>query len=195
MLIHFAQKNEAETLLNRFFTEQRSKAMKYLQKRYSLDEYDCEEIFQESSITLYQNIQSGKVVDVLSTLSTSTYFITICNNKALERLRSKKKVFFDSLNTEDEIAHRFLESKVEKILSLEDADAEERNERSKIVQQIVQTLPSPCDELLWGFYRDGYSMKKLAEQYGYASENAVKVTKHRCCEKFSKRYKDKLIQK
>jgi len=52
----------------------------------------------------------------------------------------------------------------------------------------VKNLPSPCNELLWGYYGDGYSMKKLAEKLNYANENTVKVTKHRCCEKFRIKY-------
>ena len=57
---------------------------------------------------------------------------------------------------------------------------------------IVKDLPSPCNELLWGFYRDGLSMKDLAERYGYSNENTVKVTKHRCCDKFKKRFTEML---
>ena len=58
------------------------------------------------------------------------------------------------------------------------------------VQKIVADLPSPCYELLWGFYRDSLSIKELTKMFNYSNENTLKVTKHRCCEKFRKRYNE-----
>ena len=65
-----------------------------------------------------------------------------------------------------------------------------KKRKEALVRDIVKDLPSPCNELLWGYYGDGHSMKTLAEMFDYASVNAVKVTKHRCCEKFRKRYSE-----
>jgi DNA-directed RNA polymerase specialized sigma24 family protein len=71
---------------------------------------------------------------------------------------------------------------------LED-DAEDIEARKEaIVREIVSKLPPPCDKLLWGFYRDGFSMKTLAAMFNYKSESSVKVTKHRCGEKFRARF-------
>ena len=71
----------------------------------------------------------------------------------------------------------------------------EEHERNSIVQDMVKQLPSPCDEMLWSFYRDGLSMKAIAQMFKYASENAAKVTKHRCQEKFRNRYEELLSKK
>ena len=73
---------------------------------------------------------------------------------------------------------------------LESNDEILQERKEALVRNIVRDLPSPCDELLWGYYRDGFSMKDLAEKLNYASENTVKVTKHRCCEKFRNRFKE-----
>ena len=90
-----------------------------------------------------------------------------------------------------ESTDQFLETNVNKVLSYdEDTIAVERKE--SLVRDIVRNLPSPCNELLWGFYRDGLSMKEIAERYGYSSENTAKVTKHRCCDKFKKRFSEML---
>lgn len=86
--------------------------------------------------------------------------------------------------------HDYQEDQVERILSLEDAHENIQKEKEALVRDIVKNLPSPCNELLWGYYGDGHSMKMLAEMFNYASENAVKVTKHRCCEKFRIRYSE-----
>jgi DNA-directed RNA polymerase specialized sigma24 family protein len=84
------------------------------------------------------------------------------------------------------------EEKLESLLSLEDDDIIER-QKEDLVRSIVKDLPSPCNELLWGFYRDNLSLKALADMYNY-SEGSAKVTKHRCCEKFRIRYNE-LCQK
>ena len=61
-------------------------------------------------------------------------------------------------------------------------------QKSAIVREIVDNMPEPCNNILWGYYRDGFSMKTMAEMFDYSSESSVKVTKHRCCDKFKKRY-------
>ena len=71
-----------------------------------------------------------------------------------------------------------------------DEDIAIEKRKQSLVRQIVRDLPSPCNELLWAFYRDGFSMKTMAEMFHYKSESAAKVTKHRCTEKFRARFED-----
>lgn len=109
----------------------------------------------------------------------------------MELLRKKGKYVHTSIDDEPTKSATFLESRINKVLSFDDEDyATEQKEA--LVRDIVKDLPSPCNELLWGYYRDGLSMKELAERYGYSNENTVKVTKHRCCDKFKKRFSEML---
>jgi RNA polymerase sigma factor (sigma-70 family) len=124
-------------------------------------------------------------------MSSSTYFMTICRNKTMELLRSKSKYVTTSYDINPGKGHQdYQEDLVEKILALEDDHEKAQKEKEALVRDIVKNLPSPCNELLWGYYGDGHSMKMLAEMFNYASENAVKVTKHRCCEKFRVKYSE-----
>jgi RNA polymerase sigma factor (sigma-70 family) len=114
--------------------------------------------------------------------------MSICKNKAHEVLRKNSKVAV----VEDDIPlslidENFKEDKINALISYDNNDFEE--EKEKLVSEIVQNLPSPCDELLWGFYRDELSMKTLAQKLNY-SEGSIKVIKHRCCEKFRIRYQE-----
>ena len=172
--------------LNRFASAEWEKALGYLHKSFGLSRDDCQDVFQESFMTLYQNINDGVLVELTSSLS--TYFMSICINKAREMMRSIQKLAV----VDDEMSLSlmdgdFKEDKLDAVLALD--DSENVDERQKLVNQIVNDLPSPCNELLWGFYRDGLSMKALAEMFNY-SEGSVKVTKHRCCEKFRARYQE-----
>lgn len=184
-------KDENERKLEKFAKEQWQKTRAYLISRYSLSEDECADVFQDSLVILWKNINENKVDSKDLGLSSSTYFMTICRNKTMELLRSKSKY----VTTPYEINpnkdhHNYQEDQVERFLSLEDARENVQKEKEALVRDIVKNLPSPCNELLWGYYGDGHSMKMLAEMFNYASENAVKVTKHRCCEKFRVRYSE-----
>lgn len=184
-------KDENERELEKFAKEQWQKTRVYLISRYSLSEDECADVFQDSLVILWKNINENKVDSKDLGLSSSTYFMTICRNKTMELLRSKSRY----VTTPYEINpnrdhHDYQEDQVERILSLEDAHENIQKEKEALVRDIVKNLPSPCNELLWGYYGDGHSMKMLAEMFNYASENAVKVTKHRCCEKFRIRYSE-----
>ena len=184
-------KDENERKLEKFAKEQWQKTRAYLISRYSLSEDECADVFQDSLVILWKNINENKGDSKDLGLSSSTYFMTICRNKTMELLRSKSKY----VTTPYEINpnkdhHDYQEDQVERILSLEDARENVQKEKEALVRDIVKNLPSPCNELLWGYYGDGHSMKMLAEMFNYASENAVKVTKHRCCEKFRVRYSE-----
>ena len=179
----------SKMIIDEFVKSQRVKTISYLQRNFSISTDDCEDIFQDSFMILYHNAQEGKLEDLTS--SVSTYFFSICRNKAMELLRKRGKYIQSQVEAEDVPSGQFLESKINSILSFDD-DGRDIEQKEALVRDIVKNLPSPCNELLWGFYRDGLSMKDLAERYGYSSESTAKVTKHRCCDKFKKRFTDML---
>ena len=183
--------NKEKKLKEQFHEVSRDMVIAYLQRDFSLSIEDSEDIFNDSFLTLDKNIQDGKLDNLTSSIS--TYFIGICKNKAREFLRSKNKVVNLSYDPGIKEQNTFLDDKVESILMLESDNDIARRKKEEIVRDVVRDLPSPCNELLWGFYRDGLSMKQLAEKFNYKSESSVKVTKHRCCEKFRERF-NKLVK-
>lgn len=179
----------SNSTLDAFIKSQRDRTIAYLHRSFSISKDECEDIFQDSFIILYRNAQDGKLDNLTS--SVSTYFMAICKNKAMELLRTKGKYIHSTIDDEIQKTTTFLESKIYQVLSFDNDDAN-TEQKEALVRKIVKDLPSPCNELLWGFYRDGLSMKDLAERYGYSNENTVKVTKHRCCDKFKKRFTEML---
>lgn len=170
--------------LNEFISSEWDKVLGYLGKTYMLSRDDCQDIFQDSFLVLHKNVAEGVLENLRCSLS--TYFIGICRNKAMEKMRGMSKM---SVKGSDEslslLDGEFRTEKIDALIALDDGGFEE--EKQRLVDEIVDDLPSPCNELLWGFYRDGLSMKTLAGMYGY-SEGSVKVVKHRCTEKFKARY-------
>ena len=176
---------QTQQKLNKFAAEQWDKTLAYLQGTFSMSRSDCEDIFQDSFIVLYKKITSGELA---LTAKLSTYFIGICRNKAYEKIRSlgKELNIIDDYpsSTKDE----FEDERIDRLLALEDDTEQIEARKEAVVREIVSKLPEPCDKILWGFYRDGFSMKTLATMYNYKSEGSVKVTKHRCGEKFKSRF-------
>lgn len=184
-------KDEKERKLEKFAREQWQKTRAFLLSRYSLTEDECADVFQDSLVVLWKNIIDNKVEAEGLGMSSSTYFMTICKNKTMELLRKKSKYVTTSYEINPSKEHFDYQSEqVDEILALEDDSEKVQKEKEALVREIVKNLPSPCNELLWGYYGDGHSMKMLAEMFNYASENAVKVTKYRCCEKFRLRYSE-----
>lgn len=179
----------SERELNAFASKEWPKVLNFLKNRYGIDEDDCKDIFQESFIILYINIHSGKLDNM--TASLSTYFTSICKNKALEFLRGSAR----SVNVDSEMSLSLMDGevrteKIEALLALDEGDSALEAQKEELVREIVKDLPAPCNGLLWGFYRDNLSMKTLADMFNYSSESSVKVTKHRCCEKFRAKYNE-----
>ena len=176
---------QTQQKLNQFAADQWDKTLAYLQGTFAMSRSDCEDIFQESFIVLYKKIIDGELT---LTAKLSTYFIGICRNKAYEKMRGMGKelnIIDDYPNyTKDE----YEDDRIDRLLALEDNNEQIEARKEAIVREIVSKLPAPCDKILWGFYRDGFSMKTLATMYNYKSEGSVKVTKHRCGEKFKARF-------
>lgn len=172
--------------LNEFAAQQWDKSLTFLQGQFSMSRTDCEDVFQDAFIVLHKNIIEGKLTDLTSSLS--SYFHGICKNKAYEKLRSKGK----EINIIDEYPSttkdEFEDERIDHLLALEDATEQIEARKEAIVREIVKKLPDPCDKILWGFYRDGFSMNTLAKMYNYSSAGSVKVTRHRCAQKFKARF-------
>ena len=178
--------NNLNTQLNRFASDQWEKTLAFLQGHFSLKRDDCEDIFQESFITLYKNASDGKLINM--TASLATYFNGICRNKALEMMRGRGKTVNIIDEYPDTTKDEFEDDRIDRLIALEEDTEQIEMRKAALVRQIVKDLPEPCNRLLWGFYRDGFSMKTLADMLNYSSETSVKVTKYRCCDKFKKRY-------
>lgn len=193
MVINFhRQADEKERRLEKFAKEQWQNIRAFLMSRYSLSKDDCADVFNESLFILWNNLQEHKVsVDCIGTEkeSNTKYFMTICRNKALERLRSNKRYadFTPQQDKDDDTIH-FLPDKVDSLLALDEDYNKYQDEKDALVNTIISDLPPTCNELLWGYYGHGYSLRELASMYNYKSENSVKVTKHRCAKKFREKF-------
>lgn len=162
---------------------------------YSLREEDFEDIVSDAMITTFENREKGKLKVELLRCELSTYLTRVCIYKANERLRKNLKLndykkSYNRDNATGKINGKLIKQ-ADRILGYCQESDYIRHETQSTVCEIVRNLPEPCYTILWGFYWRGSSLKELVgEIESINSENAVKVTKHRCMEKFGKRLKE-----
>ena len=179
--------------LNSFLSEEKGKVMALLHKRYSVSQDDLEDIYQESSIALYLNIQNRKLTQLSCTLS--TYFLQICINQTLKHIRKQKKILpliDNTISTSD----CFIPAKVEELYDIctEDESTERKTRSEHLVQEIVNSMLATCKDIFMGYYWDNLSTSAIADMLGLANSNSVKTQKYKCLQKFRNKYNE-LIKK
>ena len=179
-----------EKELNEFIKKEWNNTKLFLHKWYRLSIDDCNDVFYDSLMILWEDIQSGKFVEKEAKMS--TYFKTICKNKARELIRknAKESIVDDELSISI-LSGEIMSDRIDTLLSLENDEDIIKKKRNILAEQIVKDLPEPCNKILWSVYWENLSMKAIAELYDYKNENSAKVTKHRCSEKFKSRFKEK----
>jgi len=181
--------NDSENYIERLFGDfdktYRKRSIAWLSKTFGLQDADCEDVIQDAYVTLYDNVKAGKFDERRSSLY--TYFLGVCKNEVHELIRRKARLQYQLVDDNIEsLEVGVIERNADRILEL--TQHQEQDFRELVIEQVVKSLPSPCGELLWSFYRDALPMKTIAVMFGYASENSAKVTKHRCQERFRKYY-------
>jgi RNA polymerase sigma factor (sigma-70 family) len=140
---------------------------------------DAEDIYMDALLIFRENILQDKV-EYLSNLQ--TYLFGICWNvwRKLNRQQGKQQQW------EGEVA-RQLHMLQEEAGSPFEEDAEEVvKRRVKLVKNALAALGDKCQRLLNYVYVEQRAQKDIAELMGFASASVVKVTRHRCYQKWMK---------
>lgn len=130
--------------------------------RFSVNDEDAVDIYQDSIIVLYENIVSGKLASLTSSLK--TYLFAIGKYKIYNSLKIKvvKKDFADYeflLKEDDGEEFLLLEENIEK------------------VQKAYQELGGKCQEVLKLFYYENLSIEEIKNRLDYTSKDVVKSQK------------------
>lgn len=180
-------KTDSKLIVSEFVAQSREKTINYLLKNYKCLQYhDCEDIFQDSLMIFYEKLVNGELDNIKS--SYYTFLVGICRNKAYEFCR---KIYQTEYIEDNIVCGNFSEEKLDAILALDGGDSDIEDAKTQAVDEIINDLPDTCAKVFWGYFRDGFSLKALADMYG-KTESAMKVTKFRCSEKFKNRFRDVL---
>ncbi len=171
---------------SRFLEDLRKGLLQYARKHYGSSGLDLEDLVQDALLTVYENIQGGKLTELTSSLK--THVIGILKNKANEALRKQAAIATvpqqagqDDDDTLDPVDTGIAQSALER---WEEQDAEEEHEQLQTaVREIVGNLKEPCKTILWSFYWEDESMKHIAELMNYNTTDVAKSQKSKCMTK------------
>ncbi|TYR35107.1 sigma-70 family RNA polymerase sigma factor [Sphingobacterium phlebotomi] len=132
------------------------------------DENSLEDIYQDTVIAFYENVRTGKITALKSSIT--TYIIGIGKHILYRHLKKAKTM--SNLDEIDEfdlgaVTNTYIEQIADK-------------ETTIILQQAIEKLGEPCASLLRLFYYEEKENTEIATLLGYANADVIKSQKYRC---------------
>jgi len=133
----------------------------------------AQDIYQETIIVLYENVQKSNFV---LSCQLQTYIYSVAKRLWLKQLKKNGKTFL----FKDEGENDFVDLSEE----LED----HMNKESEIEQmnKSLTELGEPCGTLIKDFYVNRLSMDEIAEKFGYTNADNAKNQKYKCLQRLKK---------
>ena len=180
-------KDESVKILNEFDQSNRSAVMNVLMYRYSIPEFDADDILQDAWVLLLEKLAVGEMLDVPKKLS--AYLTKVCILKAHEYLRKRqygaKNISFDDVSfTPEELTAYEMEAQSWEEFLEESRRAERR--KLDMMEKELDKLSEKETALLMGYYEtDGSktSMRELARKLGYSCDRVAITLKSRIMKK------------
>jgi RNA polymerase sigma factor (sigma-70 family) len=138
----------------------------HFSRKFGLLDEDLHDVYQDTIIAFYENILSGRLTELTSSLK--TYIFSIGKYSIYNNLKKKGKTV--ALDKE------YLES-----LDLVAIDSHfEHTEKSVKVKKALEKLGDRCQRILVLFYYHSYTIEALKNELEYKNENVVRSHKSRC---------------
>jgi RNA polymerase sigma-70 factor (ECF subfamily) len=83
-------KNGGQPALGKVYATYRSEFISWMTRTYPISEDDCKDIYQVTILIFYDNVRSGKLTDMASSIK--TYLFGIGKNLARENMRKAKRI-------------------------------------------------------------------------------------------------------
>ena len=147
----------------------------FAKMNYGLSEDVTNDIYHETFLAYHQNVQNRNANNL--SVQPQTYLFAIGKNKIADYFRKTNKEikierFPDTFSSNDEGFDYFYKRE-------ESAD----KRREMIVYNAVCQMENPCKKLLFLYYWEKKSMKEIAKQMNYNSQDVATTTKSRCMRK------------
>jgi len=153
------------------YDDHRKNAINWIISEFKLCEDDSDEIFQASIVILYDNVITGKLTNLDSSLK--TYLFAIIRNKVIQFNRVKNKS--QELNSFD-LIDDFIDEEYEDI---------EREKLKKAEKALIE-IGDPCKSLLELFYYKQKKIEELTLIFGYKNNETTKNLKYKCLKRLQK---------
>ncbi|GAB2486272.1 RNA polymerase sigma factor [Algoriphagus taiwanensis] len=134
-------------------------------KRYTSDEGQIHNAYQDAIIALMENAQKGKIQSLSSTIGTYLFAVG-------------KYLLFKSLKKQNQ--HLEITEELIDTIPFESFDDESKEESIRHLRQKLKELGPKCQEILQLFYYQSKNLDEIAKLMGYESKDVLKSTKSRC---------------
>ena len=161
-----------DRVIEQFYKKHRQAFFAFFKRTYSKDDAYIAELFQDSCIKLWQNVQDGKLTEQMLESTLATYLFSIGKYTMMSKDRKAGKHYEYQGSTDG--------------VDLPGEEPEENSHRRELLDfvcRMVSTLKAPCDELLIAQYWYRLSGTEIAKRLGYNSADSVKSQKFKCIRK------------
>ena len=135
-------------------------------------EQEAKDIYQESVIVLYENLQ---IPGFDLTCKIKTYIYSVCRRLWLKKLAEKSRYVGKIEDFESFIP--FVK---------EDADIEDKDIQFRVMKQALEKLGEPCRTILEDFFIRNFTMQQITEKMGYTNTDNAKNQKYKCLMRLKK---------
>ncbi len=163
-------RNGDERKLAEIYQAYRNDFIYWAVRNYSLAEEVARDVYQVAVVILYENIRSGKLTSLQS--SVKTYLFGIGKNKIMEELAAQKKV--------QHIQENF------RFEPLPEDSKEEKEEVFKSLETALIELGEPCRTVLEMYYYKNYGIEEIASALNYKGTDSAKTQKYKCLMRLKK---------
>lgn len=164
------------SMLKQLYREYRPDFIQEAFRKFSLDENDAAEIFQDSIMILYENISSGRLKQLVVPLK--NYLFGIGRNKMLETKRRKGKIV------------SLIESNSSPLMEDGNKVEDLMNMKLHTLKHVMIQIGDSCRKLLELFYFHRYNMEVIAEKLGHKNADTTKNLKYKCLQRLRTKFYD-----
>lgn len=164
-------RNGNEEKLTRVYRAYRDEFISWAMRNYQCAEETAKDVFQVTVVIFYENIMSGKLVSLHS--SVKTYLFGIGKNKLMEQQAALRK------------QQHMQEHFVREPFSEED-DKAEKEETYQMLETAMQELGEPCRTILEMSYYRNFGTEEIAAAMNYKSTDSAKTQKYKCLVRLKK---------
>ena len=143
-------------------------------KKYNIEKYDAVDIYQDAIIALQENIITGKIDHLNSSIS--TYLFAIGKYKIFHSQRKNSRIA-DHNGIEFDRGIEFDEKSFDFDV---DFSHEKLTNEQRILKKCFDQLGDRCKSVLRLFYYQGYTLDEITDILNYSDKKVLKSQKSRC---------------
>ena len=175
-----------ESKLMAIYRAYRNDFIYWAMRHFSCDEDVAKDVFQIAITIFYENIMSGKLTKLSS--SVKTYLFAIGKNKLHENQVARERDFRIQQYEQEKIKAGF------QIEASAGETPEEKEAMFKMLETAMNELGEPCRTVLEMYYYRDMSIEDIAQEMDYKSSDSAKTQKYKCLTRLKKIVQESVLR-